>query len=108
MVKSMSSDPMIFAMANPIPEIMPDEAKKAWARIIATWRSDFPNQLNNVLVFPGIFKWALQNRVTKITDEMKIKAAEWLAAFVENPTPEKIIPSPFEDWIADAIARVVK
>ena len=107
-VKSMSSDPMIFAMANPIPEIMPDEAKKAWARIIATWRSDFPNQLNNVLVFPGIFKWALQNRVTKITDEMKIKAAEWLAAFVENPTPEKIIPSPFEDWIADAIARVVK
>ena len=108
MVKSMSSDPMIFAMANRIPEIMPDEAKKAWARIIATWRSDFPNQLNNVLVFPGIFKWALQNRVTKITDEMKIKAAEWLAAFVENPTPEKIIPSPFEDWIADAIARVVK
>ena len=108
MVKSMSSDPMIFAMANPIPEIMPDEAKKAWARIIATWRSDFPNQLNNVLVFPGIFKWALQNRVTKITDEMKIKAAEWLAAFVENPTPEKIIPSPFEDWIAVAIARVVK
>lgn len=108
MVKSMSSDPMIFAMANPIPEIMPDEAKKAWARIIATWRSDFQNQLNNVLVFPGIFKWALQNRVTKITDEMKIKAAEWLAAFVENPTPEKIIPSPFEDWIADAIARVVK
>ena len=108
MVKSMSSDPMIFAMANPIPEIMPDEAKKAWARIIATWRSDFPNQLNNVLVFPGIFKWALQNRVTKVTDEMKIKAAEWLAAFVENPTPEKIIPSPFEDWIADAIARVVK
>lgn len=108
MVKSMSSDPMIFAMANPIPEIMPDEAKKAWARIIATWRSDFPNQLNNVLVFPGIFKWALQNGVTKITDEMKIKAAEWLAAFVENPTPEKIIPSPFEDWIADAIARVVK
>ena len=108
MVKSMSSDPMIFAMANPIPEIMPDEAKKAWARIIATWRSDLPNQLNNVLVFPGIFKWALQNRVTKITDEMKIKAAEWLAAFVENPTPEKIIPSPFEDWIADAIARVVK
>lgn len=108
MVKSMSSDPMIFAMANPIPEIMPDQAKKAWAKIIATWRSDFPNQLNNVLVFPGIFKWALQNRVTKITDEMKIKAAEWLAAFVENPTPEKIIPSPFEDWIADAIARVVK
>lgn len=108
MVKSMASDPMIFAMANPIPEIMPEEAKEAWARIIATWRSDFPNQLNNVLVFPGIFKWALQNRVTKITDEMKIKAAEWLANFVKNPTPEKIIPSPFEEWIADAIASVIK
>lgn len=108
MVKSMASDPMIFAMANPVPEIMPEEAKEAWARIIATWRSDFPNQLNNVLVFPGIFKWALQNRVTKITDEMKIAAAEWLANFVKNPTPEKIIPSPFEDEIADAIASVIK
>lgn len=108
MVKSMASDPMIFAMANPVPEIMPEEAKEAWARIIATWRSDFPNQLNNVLVFPGIFKWALQNRVTKITDEMKIAAAEWLANFVKNPTPEKIIPSPFEEWIADAIASVIK
>lgn len=108
MVKSMASDPMIFAMANPIPEIMPDEAKQAGAKIIATWRSDFPNQLNNVLVFPGIFKWVLQNRVTKITDEMKIKAAEWLANFVKNPTPEKIIPSAFEDWVADAVASVVK
>lgn len=108
MVKSMASDPMIFAMANPVPEIMPEEAKEAWARIIATWRSDFPNQLNNVLVFPGIFKWALQNRVTKITDEMKIKAAEWLANFVKNPTPEKIIPSPFEEAIADAVASVIK
>lgn len=108
MVKSMSKDPMIFAMANPIPEIMPEEAKEAWAKIIATWRSDFPNQLNNVLVFPGIFKWALENRVTKITDEMKIKAAEWLANFVKNPTPEKIIPSPFEEWIAEAIAKVIK
>lgn len=108
MVKSMASDPMIFAMANPIPEIMPDEAKEAWARIIATGRSDFPNQLNNVLVFPWIFKWALKNKVTKITEKMKIQAAEWLANFVKNPTPEKIIPSPFEEGIADAIAEVVK
>ena len=107
-VKTMTNDPMIFAMANPIPEIMPDEAKAAWAKIIATWRSDFPNQLNNVLVFPGIFKWALQNRVTKITDDMKIKAAEALASFVKEPTPEKIIPSPFEEWIADTIANVVR
>ena len=108
MVKTMADDPMIFAMANPIPEIMPEDAKDAWARIIATGRSDYPNQLNNVLVFPGIFKWALQNRVTKITDDMKIAAAEALASFVKNPTKEKIIPSPFEEWIADAIASVIK
>lgn len=108
MVKSMNVDPMIFAMANPIPEIMPDEAKEAGARIIATGRSDFPNQLNNVLVFPGIFKWALQNRVSKITDDMKVQAAIALAEAVKNPTPEKIIPNPFEDGIADLVASVVK
>ena len=108
MVKSMASDPMVFAMANPIPEIMPDEAKAAWVKIIATWRSDFPNQLNNVLVFPGIFKWALKNRVTKITEQMKLNAAEALAAYVKNPTPEKIIPSPFDEWVVDAIANVIK
>lgn len=108
MVKSMASDPMVFAMANPIPEIMPDEAKAAWVKIIATWRSDFPNQLNNVLVFPGIFKWALKNRVTKITEQMKLDAAEALAAYVKNPTPEKIIPSPFDEWVVDAIANVIK
>lgn len=108
MVKSMASDPMVFAMANPIPEIMPDEAKVAWVKIIATWRSDFPNQLNNVLVFPGIFKWALKNRVTKITEQMKLDAAEALAAYVKNPTPEKIIPSPFDEWVVDAIANVIK
>ena len=108
MVKSMASDPMVFAMANPIPEIMPDEAKAAWVKIIATWRSDFPNQLNNVLVFPGIFKWALKNRVTKITEQMKLDAAEALAAYVKNPTLEKIIPSPFDEWVVDAIANVIK
>lgn len=108
MVKSMASDPMVFAMANPIPEIMPDEAKAAWVKIIATWRSDFPNQLNNVLVFPGIFKWALKNRVTKITEQMKLNAAEALAAYIKNPTPEKIIPSPFDEWVVDAIANVIK
>ena len=108
MVKSMAPDPMIFAMANPVPEIMPDEAKAAWVKIIATWRSDFPNQLNNVLVFPWIFKWALKNRVTKITEQMKLDAAEALAAYVKNPTPEKIIPSPFDEWVVDAIANVIK
>lgn len=107
MVRTMNPDPIIFAMANPTPEIMPDEAKKAWAKIIATWRSDFHNQLNNVLVFPGIFKWALQNRVTKITEEHKIKAAVALAAYVENPTVDCIIPSPLDKNVANIIASVI-
>ncbi len=108
MVKSMNIDPMIFAMANPTPEIMPEDAKLAWSKIIATWRSDYPNQLNNVLVFPWVFRWALDNKVKKITDDMKIKAAENLANAVVNPTPEKIIPSPFEEWIVDLVADAVK
>lgn len=108
MVKSMNPDPIIFAMANPIPEIMPEEAYDAGAKIIATGRSDYPNQLNNVLVFPGIFKWALQKRVSQITDEMKIQAAQNLANFVVNPTFDKIIPSPFEPWVADEVAKAVR
>ena len=108
MVKTMAKDPVIFAMANPTPEIMPDLAKKAWAKIIATGRSDFPNQLNNVLVFPGIFKWALQNRVVKITEQHKIDAAEALANYVKNPTVDQIIPSPLDRWVADVIASVIR
>lgn len=108
MVRSMNKDPMIFAMANPIPEIMPELAKKAWAKIIATWRSDFPNQLNNVLVFPGLFKGALQNRVSQITEEMKINAAVALADYVKNPTVDEIIPSPLDKQVADVIAWVIK
>jgi malate dehydrogenase (oxaloacetate-decarboxylating) len=104
----MNPDSMIFAMANPTPEIMPDEAKAGWARIIATGRSDFPNQLNNVLVFPGIFKWALENRVTKITDEHKIAAAEALAAYVQNPTEDMIIPSPLDKNVANIIANAIR
>lgn len=107
MVRSMNRDPMIFAMANPTPEIMPELAYEAWAKIVATGRSDYPNQLNNVLVFPWIFKWALKNRVKTITDEMKINAAKKLADFVKNPTFDKIIPSPFEDWIADLVAEAI-
>lgn len=107
MVRSMNKDPMIFAMANPTPEIMPELAYEAGAKIVATGRSDFPNQLNNVLVFPGVFKWALKNKVTKITDDMKLQAAQKLADFVKNPTPEKIIPSPFEEWIADLVAQAI-
>jgi malate dehydrogenase (oxaloacetate-decarboxylating) len=108
MVKSMNKDPIIFAMANPTPEIMPDLAKKAWAKIVATWRSDFPNQLNNVLVFPWIFKGALQNRVVKITEEHKLAAAEALANYIKNPTVDEIIPSPLDKWVANIIASVIK
>ncbi len=108
MVESMNQDSIVFAMANPTPEIMPDDAYKAGAKIVATGRSDYPNQINNVLVFPGIFKWALARRVNNITDDMKISAAEALANAVENPSPEKIIPWPFEDGIADLVAASIK
>jgi len=108
MVKSMNKDPIIFAMANPTPEIMPDLAKKAWAKIIATGRSDFPNQLNNVLVFPWIFLGALQNRVVKITDQHKLSSSIALANYVKNPTVDEIIPSPFDKWVANIIAGVIK
>ena len=107
MVETMAKDPIIFAMANPTPEIMPDEAKQVWAKIIATWRSDFPNQLNNVLVFPWLFKWALKNRVVQITDEHKLKAAKALANYVKNPTVDEIIPSPLDKNVADVIASVI-
>ena len=108
MVQSMAKDPIIFALANPTPEIMPDTAKKAGAAIIATGRSDFPNQVNNALAFPGIFRGALDNRVTKITDEHKIAAAETLAGMVEHPTADEIIPSPFAPGIVDTIASVIQ
>ncbi|MDD2487312.1 MAG: NADP-dependent malic enzyme [Candidatus Gracilibacteria bacterium] len=103
-VESMSTDAIIFAMANPTPEIMPDIAKAAGARIIATGRSDFPNQLNNVLVFPGIFKGALKYKIKRITDEMKLNAAQALASYVENPTEDHIIPNPLDKKIPDIIA----
>ncbi len=108
MVQSMNTDAIIFAMANPIPEIMPELALKAGAKIVATGRSDYPNQINNVLVFPWIFKWALENSIKQISDDMKIFAAEALAKFVNNPTPDKIIPWPFEKGIADIIAKNIR
>lgn len=104
-VKNMNTNSMIFAMANPTPEIMPDIAKKAWARIIATWRSDFPNQLNNVLVFPWIFAGALKYRISNITDDMKLKAAQALADYINNPTEDMIIPSPLDKNVANIIAE---
>ena len=106
MVRSMNKNAVVFAMSNPVPEIMPDEAKKGGAKIIATGRSDFPNQINNVLAFPGIFKGALAIRA-KITDKMKLAAAEALAKMVKKPTPEKIIPSVFDN-VADSVAKAVK
>lgn len=105
-IKNMAKDPIIFAMANPNPEIMPDIAIAAGARIVATGRSDFANQLNNVLIFPGIFKGALKAKC-QITDEMKLTAAKALANLVVNPHENKIIPAPFEAGVADVIAKAV-
>ncbi len=102
--KKMNKDSIIFAMANPTPEIMPDLAKKAGAKIIATGRSDFPNQINNVLAFPGVFRGLLDSRAKKATDKMKIAAAKGLASIVKKPTPNKIIPGPFEKGIAQKVA----
>jgi len=108
MVKSMAKDPIIFALANPNPEIMPDEAKEAGALIIATGRSDFPNQVNNVLAFPGVFKGALEIRAKRITEEMKVAAAKALASIVNEPTPEEIIPNPLDKSIVPIVAEAVK
>ncbi|BDR70811.1 malic enzyme [Clostridium tetani] len=109
MVNSMNKDSIVFALANPVPEIMPEEAKKGGARIIATGRSDFPNQINNVLVFPGIFKGALKVGAKDICDEMKIAAAKGLANLIKDNelNEEYIVPSVFEDGVADAVANEV-
>ena len=108
LVKTMDKDPIIFAMANPVPEIMPDEAKAAGAAIVATGRSDFPNQVNNSLAFPGIFRGALDNDVKAITDQHKISAAEAIASLVPNPTADEIIPGPFTPGLVQAVAAVIR
>ncbi|MCC5915104.1 MAG: NADP-dependent malic enzyme [Balneolaceae bacterium] len=108
MVRSMNNDPIIFAMANPVPEIMPAEATQAGARIIATGRSDFPNQINNVLAFPGIFRGLLDARSSKLTNKMYIAAAYAIADQVKEPNEDKIIPGPFELDVAPAVAAAVK
>ena len=107
-VKSMASDPIIFAMANPVPEIMPDAAKEAGAFIVGTGRSDFPNQVNNVLAFPGIFRGAIDARAKRISSKMKIEAAYALAASVENLSVDEILPSPLDKSVAKKIARAVQ
>jgi len=108
MVKSMNPEPIVFSLANPVPEIMPDQAREAGAIIIGTGRSDYPNQVNNVLVFPGIFRGALDARATRITDEMKIAAAHAIADYLEYPLPERILPDPLDRGVAQAVAKAVK
>ncbi len=110
MVKTMASDPIIFAMSNPVPEIMPDVAKEAGARIVGTGRSDFPNQINNVVAFPGIFKGALEGRAKQITEEMKLAAAEAIAALVSDDElcEDMIMPEAFDPRVADKVATAVK
>ncbi|MFC2317884.1 MAG: NADP-dependent malic enzyme [Candidatus Saccharibacteria bacterium] len=108
MVGKMAKDPVIFALANPVPEIMPELAKEAGAKVVATGRSDFANQVNNALVFPGIFRGALDNKVKKITDQHKLNAAIALASLVDNPSYDQVIPSVFDDRVVKAIASVIK
>ncbi len=108
LVANMAPMPIVFALANPIPEIMPDIAKQSGVAVIATGRSDFPNQVNNALAFPGIFRGALDNGVQKITDQHKIAAAEALASLIENPTADQIIPSPFDERVVSTVASVIK
>lgn len=107
-IKVMAEKPIVFALANPTPEIFPDDVRAAGAAVVATGRSDFPNQINNSLVFPGIFRGALDAQVTDITDDMKLAAAHALAALVEDPTAEKIIPTNNDERVVDAVAGAVK
>ena len=110
MVSSMNKDSILFAMANPVPEIMPDVAKAAGARVVGTGRSDFPNQVNNVVAFPGIFKGALEGRAAQITEEMKLAAAHAIAGLVadEDINENNILPEAFDPRVADVVSRAVK
>ena len=110
MVASMNKDAILFAMANPVPEIMPDLAKKAGARVVGTGRSDFPNQVNNVIAFPGIFKGALEGRARQITEEMKLAAALAIAGLVseEELNEDNILPQPFNPQVAEVVSQAVK
>jgi malate dehydrogenase (oxaloacetate-decarboxylating) len=108
LVITMAKDPIIFAMANPTPEILPEEAHEAGVAVMATGRSDFPNQVNNALAFPGIFRGALDNRVKKITDDHKVAAAEVIAGLVDTPDAEHIVPSVIDERLVPAIANVIR
>ncbi len=108
MIRTMAKKPIIFALANPHPEIMPDIAKAAGAFVVATGRSDFPNQINNSLAFPGIFRGALDNRIKQFTEEMFMRAAVALADYVKTPTPDQVLPEPFDLGVVDAIKVVIR
>ncbi|OIP65925.1 MAG: NAD-dependent malic enzyme [Candidatus Yonathbacteria bacterium CG10_big_fil_rev_8_21_14_0_10_43_136] len=108
MVKTMAHKPIIFALANPIPEIMPDVAKEAGAFVVATGRSDFPNQINNSLAFPGIFRGALDNRIKQFNEQMFIRSAEALAGHVKEPKQDQVLPSMFDKGIVDVVKDVIR
>lgn len=110
MVSSMNKDAIIFAMANPVPEIMPDVAKAAGAKVVGTGRSDFPNQVNNVVAFPGIFKGALEGRAKQITEEMKLAAALAIASLVPDDelNEDNILPEAFNPIVSDVVSKAVK
>lgn len=107
-VRLMAKKAIVLAMANPVPEIMPKEVHRGGAMVVGTGRSDYPNQINNSLVFPGVFLGALRCGVRRITDDMKMRAAKNLAALVKHPTAKKVIPGPFEKGIAEAVARAIR
>lgn len=107
-IRLMAPKPIVFALANPTPEIMPDEAHNGGAVVIGTGRSDFPNQINNSLAFPGVFRGALDNRVTRITETMKLEAAKALAGLIPKPTAKKILPDMFDKRVAKAVAKVIR
>lgn len=108
MIKGMAERPIVLAMANPTPEVMPDVASAAGAAVVATGRSDYPNQVNNVLAFPGVFKACLEGRIARVTWPMRWAAAEAIAGLVAEPTAEKIIPGAFDEGVADAVAAAIK
>ena len=108
MARTMAPGAIVFAMANPIPEIMPEVAREAGIAIIGTGRSDYPNQVNNVLAFPGIFKWVLKYGKREITDDMKIRAAEAIAGYIKNPDAENILPNALDKWVADVVCEAMK
>jgi malate dehydrogenase (oxaloacetate-decarboxylating) len=107
-IRVMAPKAIVFAMANPTPEIMPDQARRGGAMVVGTGRSDFPNQINNSLAFPGVFRGALDHGVTKITNEMKLKAAKAIAKLIPRPTAQKIIPDMFDKRVAKAVAKVIR